>query len=296
MIPLLFSIASITHLLVLYFVPDEVVFKLGSKILPILILIFLYFFRGNWKDKAGRFIFAGLIFSLFGDSFLALPGNYFVFGLGSFLMAQILYSIGFSIGNPVHLIRSIPFFAFGIFFYAWIFSGIEVSLYVPVAVYIVAICTKDYSQNYQSLLETELNGLDQSGSGQGTFFWDEQAEEVAKAESKSEKTPTSKKPKAVAKPAASTPVAKTSTTKTITSPKPATTAKSVVTTSAKKATPKKKAASKSAVKKAAPKKKVTTKKALTKPRKAVKKSAAKKVSPKKSTPKKKSAAKAKKKR
>ncbi|ABJ77522.1 lysoplasmalogenase [Leptospira borgpetersenii] len=141
MIPLLFSIASITHLLVLYFVPDEVVFKLGSKILPILILIFLYFFRGNWKDKAGRFIFAGLIFSLFGDSFLALPGNYFVFGLGSFLMAQILYSIGFSIGNPVHLIRSIPFFAFGIFFYAWIFSGIEVSLYVPVAVYIVAICT-----------------------------------------------------------------------------------------------------------------------------------------------------------
>lgn len=29
---------------------------------------------------------------------------------------------------------------------------------------------KDYSQNYQSLLETELNGLDQSGSGQGTFF------------------------------------------------------------------------------------------------------------------------------
>lgn len=123
MIPLLFSIASITHLLVLYFVPDEVVFKLGSKILPILILIFLYFFRGNWKDKAGRFIFAGLIFSLFGDSFLALPGNYFVFGLGSFLMAQILYSIGFSIGNPVHLIRSIPFFAFGIFFYAWIFPG-----------------------------------------------------------------------------------------------------------------------------------------------------------------------------
>ncbi|MBE8365251.1 ferritin-like domain-containing protein [Leptospira borgpetersenii] len=155
---------------------------------------------------------------------------------------------------------------------------------------------KDYSQNYQSLLETELNGLDQSGSGQGTFFWDEQAEEVAKAESKSEKTPTSKKPKAVAKPAASTPVAKTSTTKTVTSPKPATTAKSAVTTSAKKATPKKKAASKSAVKKAAPKKKVTTKKALTKPRKAVKKSAAKKVSPKKSTPKKKSAAKAKKKR
>ncbi|MBF3317649.1 rubrerythrin, partial [Leptospira borgpetersenii serovar Hardjo-bovis] len=56
---------------------------------------------------------------------------------------------------------------------------------------------KDYNQNYQSLLETELNGLDQSqsGSGQGTFFWDEQAEEVVKAESKPVKTTSpSKKP------------------------------------------------------------------------------------------------------
>lgn len=123
MIPVLFSIASITHLLVLYFVPNEVVFKLGSKILPILILIFLSFFKGNWRDKAGKFIFAGLIFSLFGDAFLALPGNYFVFGLGSFLMAQILYSIGFSIGNPLNIVRSIPFFAFGIFFTPGFFPG-----------------------------------------------------------------------------------------------------------------------------------------------------------------------------
>ncbi|WP_078125912.1 ferritin-like domain-containing protein [Leptospira alexanderi] len=156
---------------------------------------------------------------------------------------------------------------------------------------------KDYNQNYQSLLETELNGLDQSGSGQGTFFWDEQAEEMAKAESKSEKTP--KKPKAVAppiaKPAASTPVAKTATTKPTTSSKPATTAKPAVT-SAKKAASKKKVASKPIAKKAAPKKKATAKKTPAKPKKAVKKSAAKKVSPKKTTPKKKSAAKAKKKR
>ncbi|WP_061221931.1 ferritin-like domain-containing protein [Leptospira weilii] len=143
---------------------------------------------------------------------------------------------------------------------------------------------KDYNQNYQSLLETELNGLDQSGSGQGTFFWDEQAEEVAKkAESNSEKTP--KKPKTVA------PIAKPAT-----SSKPATTVKPAVTTNAKKATPKKKATRKPVAKKAAPKKKATTKKTSAKPKKAVKKSAAKKVSPKKSTPKKKSAVKAKKKR
>ncbi|EMY78576.1 rubrerythrin [Leptospira weilii serovar Ranarum str. ICFT] len=158
---------------------------------------------------------------------------------------------------------------------------------------------KDYNHNYQSLLETELNGLDQSqsGSGQGTFFWDEQAEEVAKAESKPTKvsSPAPKKPKVtapVAKPAAVTPVASTATTKPETSPKP--------TTSAKKAAPKKKAVNKPVAKKATPKKKATVKKAAAKKtnaksKKTVKK-VAKKVSPKKTAPKKKSAAKAKKKR
>lgn len=71
---------------------------------------------------------------------------------------------------------------------------------------------KDYNQNYQSLLETELNGLDQSqsGSGQGTFFWDEQAEEVAKAESKPVKTTsTSKKPSPTTSTPKTTPVTTT---------------------------------------------------------------------------------------
>ncbi|EMY78569.1 YhhN-like protein [Leptospira weilii serovar Ranarum str. ICFT] len=140
MILLLFSIASMTHMLVLYLIPDNVAFKLGSKILPILVLIFFSFREGNWKGRSGKFIFLGLIFSLFGDMFLGLPGNYFVFGLGSFLVAQILYSIGFSIGNPVHIVRSIPYFVYGISFYGWIFSGLGASLYIPVGIYMIAIC------------------------------------------------------------------------------------------------------------------------------------------------------------
>ncbi len=147
---------------------------------------------------------------------------------------------------------------------------------------------KDYSQNYQSLLETELNGLDQSGSGQGTFFWDEQAEEIAKAESKSEKTPAPKKPK--------TPTTKTATTKPTISPKPATTAKPTATAKKTAPAPKKKAASKPVAKKNAPKKKATVKKATVKPKKAVKKTVKKSGSKKSPHRRKKSAAKAKKKR
>lgn len=140
MILLLFSVTAVIQLLVSYFLPGEIALKLATKVIPILILIFFSFFEGKWKDRAGKYIFAGLIFSLFGDTFLGLPGNYFVFGLGSFLVAQILYSIGFSVGNPVNLVRLIPYFAFGISFYTWILPGIGSSLYVPVAAYVSAIC------------------------------------------------------------------------------------------------------------------------------------------------------------
>ncbi len=134
---------------------------------------------------------------------------------------------------------------------------------------------KDYNQNYQSLLETELNGLDQSqsGSGQGTFFWDEQAEEVVKAESKPVKTTSpSKKPSS----------ATTSTPKTtsVTTTKAAAPKQSATTVTAKKVAPKK-TASKSVAKKTTSKKKVAVKKAVAKSKKPLKKKVVKKTAPKK---------------
>ncbi|EMJ50195.1 rubrerythrin [Leptospira interrogans str. UT126] len=141
---------------------------------------------------------------------------------------------------------------------------------------------KDYNQNYQSLLETELNGLDQSqsGSGQGTFFWDEQAEEVVKAESKPVKTTSpSKKPSS----------ATTSTPKTtsVTTTKAAAPKQSATTVTAKKVAPKK-TASKSVAKKTTSKKKVAVKKAVAKSKKPLKKKVVKKPAPKKKTSPKKS--------
>lgn len=141
---------------------------------------------------------------------------------------------------------------------------------------------KDYNQNYQSLLETELNGLDQSqsGSGQGTFFWDEQAEEVVKAESKPVKTTSpSKKPSSAT---TSTPKTTSGTTTKAAAPK-----QSATTVTAKKVAPKK-TASKSVAKKTTSKKKVAVKKAVAKSKKPVKKKVVKKTAPKKKTSPKKS--------
>ncbi|OOV42082.1 rubrerythrin [Leptospira kirschneri serovar Pomona] len=136
---------------------------------------------------------------------------------------------------------------------------------------------KDYNQNYQSLLETELNGLDQSqsGSGQGTFFWDEQAEEVVKAESKPVKTTSPSK-----KPSSTT----TSTPKTtsVTTTKAAAPKQSATTVATKKAVPKK-TESKPVAKKTIPKKKAAVKKAAAKSKKPVKKKVVKKTAPKKKT-------------
>ncbi|WOT13013.1 ferritin-like domain-containing protein [Leptospira interrogans] len=141
---------------------------------------------------------------------------------------------------------------------------------------------KDYNQNYQSLLETELNGLDQSqsGSGQGTFFWDEQAEEVVKAESKPVKTTSpSKKPSSAT---TSTPKTTSGTTTKAAAPK-----QSATTVTAKKVAPKK-TASKSVAKKTTSKKKVAVKKAVAKSKKPLKKKVVKKTAPKKKTSPKKS--------
>ncbi|WP_367899325.1 ferritin family protein [Leptospira sp. WS58.C1] len=101
----------------------------------------------------------------------------------------------------------------------------------------------DYSHNYQSLLEAELNSFDQTSSAGGAYFWDEQAEEVTKAVGNSK--PNSKAPKGL-KP--SKPAKKAA-------------AKKVV----KKAAPKK--AKVSAKKKPAPKKVSPKKKAATKKKK-----------------------------
>ena len=95
----LFGIFSVLHLIVICTITRENYLFLPSKILPILLLIFTL--GKSWTNlaKKGKLILIALVFSLFGDSFLALPGSgYFVPGLGSFLIAQLIYAYAFSLG------------------------------------------------------------------------------------------------------------------------------------------------------------------------------------------------------
>ncbi|TGK01883.1 lysoplasmalogenase [Leptospira langatensis] len=140
MIYIAFPILALFHLVVVAYWPDVFLLRLFSKIAPIVLLIVSSVWEEKWKTRAGIWLVIGLVFSLIGDTFLALPDNYFVLGLGSFLIAQVSYAICFSIGNPVHLIRLFPFLIFGAGYYSWLLPGIGAALQIPVAVYVTAIC------------------------------------------------------------------------------------------------------------------------------------------------------------
>jgi uncharacterized membrane protein YhhN len=102
------------------------------------LIIFLAFFSNSGDYK--NFIILGLIFSLFGDIFIMLSENKFVFGLISFLIAHIIYIYAFSIKNnfilPMYL--SIPFVIYGLVMYLYLYKNLK-ELKIPVFVYISII-------------------------------------------------------------------------------------------------------------------------------------------------------------
>lgn len=137
---LLFTLYSFVHLLAIVTIPRENPFFLPSKIIPILILIYAVFKYLPILEKRGKLVGLGLIFSLFGDSFLALPGGkFFVPGLGSFLVAQLIYSYAFSLRSDVKPMLALPFLIFGASFFYFLAPKLG-PLLVPVFVYITAIC------------------------------------------------------------------------------------------------------------------------------------------------------------
>ena len=71
-------------------------YPVGRWVTKPLIMISLAYFYYKSANKFDKLFFAALVFALIGDSFLLFDiPNFFLFGLGSFLIMQILYSIVF---------------------------------------------------------------------------------------------------------------------------------------------------------------------------------------------------------
>jgi uncharacterized membrane protein YhhN len=114
-----------------------------------LILVILWFFGKLPPDKPliGWIFLAGLIFSLLGDVFLMLPGNWFLAGLIAFLVAQIAYAVGFNTGGIQLRLSTVIIAAVIIAIASFVFvqlrNGLKASgndgLILPVAFYVIAI-------------------------------------------------------------------------------------------------------------------------------------------------------------
>ncbi len=119
---------------------------------PLLLSLLSLWFWINIKGRLtafSRFILFGLLFSIGGDTFLMFVDkdpNFFLLGLGSFLIAQLAYLIGFLkfesdtpglIKRKPSLLLVFLLFWLGIISFLW--PGIPGDLKVPVSVYSFAI-------------------------------------------------------------------------------------------------------------------------------------------------------------
>ncbi len=104
----------------------------------LIILIPLFFGATEWK-RYRYYITIGLVFCLLGDTLL-LKDSFFVFGLLAFLIAHLLFALGFiSVGGfkkyPIPLVLLL---FFGISMYLYLLPDLD-TMSIPVAVYMLFI-------------------------------------------------------------------------------------------------------------------------------------------------------------
>lgn len=94
---------------------------------PLLMIILGTFYFQKTKqnlDSSDKIMLAALLFSCFGDTFLMFQEqnpNFFLFGLGSFLLAQISYTIIFRKSRKIEYLKSLPFVIYTatLLFFLW---------------------------------------------------------------------------------------------------------------------------------------------------------------------------------
>jgi uncharacterized membrane protein YhhN len=109
---------------------------------PLLMILLGVFFYQNtqkpliWTDKV---ILLALFFSWCGDVFLMLDKKYFVYGLGSFLLAHVSYILVFSTRSALDIKKRIPVFVYTLAMIIFLKKYVPENMFIPVLVYALTI-------------------------------------------------------------------------------------------------------------------------------------------------------------
>ena len=112
-----------------------------AKPLATLLIVGMALSLSSADSAYRRWIVIGLLWSTLGDVFLMLPGDYFLYGLLSFLVAHIAYLVAFSRRERL-LVRLAPFAAYALIaaaVMACLWPGIPAPMRIPVIVYVAAL-------------------------------------------------------------------------------------------------------------------------------------------------------------
>jgi len=137
-INLLIVISAILAIL-MEFLGNRTVYMVLKPLTTILVTTLL-FFQTNKNSKFKRLMIAALLLCLLGDILLLFPA-YFVFGLGAFLVAHLLFTVGFVKLKEFHPDWSsfLLLYGIGASLFFWLKPGLG-EFMVPVAIYVVVIC------------------------------------------------------------------------------------------------------------------------------------------------------------
>lgn len=110
----------------------------------LMISLFFFYFQKIKQDmsKTDKIMLVSLIFSCLGDTFLMFQGQnpqFFLFGLGSFLVAQLAYYFIFSKSGKTQHLKRLPITIYTMALVAFLWDKIPQDFLLPIFVYAFAI-------------------------------------------------------------------------------------------------------------------------------------------------------------
>jgi uncharacterized membrane protein YhhN len=115
-------------------------FSWALKLLPIFVL--LQFSWQQWsltRENVHKLFIIGLVFSALGDFFLDYDRvNWFIFGLGSFLVAHLFYIFSLKPLKLKHMPIFVLYCLYGAGMFSFIYGGLG-ELFIPVLVYMTVL-------------------------------------------------------------------------------------------------------------------------------------------------------------